>query len=65
VALGIHRATAARRVARARTAYVDDVRALLAARLQVARDELDDVIGMVMSRLDVSIPRLLQAHASP
>ena len=65
VALGIHRATAARRVARARTAYVDDVRALLAARLQVARDELDDVIGMVMSRLDVSIPRLLRAHASP
>ncbi len=60
VALGIHRATAARRVARAREAYLADVRGLLAARLGLARDELDGVIGMVLSRLDVSISRLLQ-----
>jgi len=65
VALGIHRATAARRVARARTVLVDDTRALLAARLQLSSEELDDVIGMVLSRLDVSIPRLLQAHPEP
>lgn len=58
VALGIHRATAARRVARARGALVDGTRALLAARLQLASEELDEVIGMVLSRLDVSIPRL-------
>ncbi len=64
VALGIHRATAARRVQRARMTYIDDVRALLAARLQLPRDELDGVIGMVLSRLDVSIPRLLRADAS-
>jgi len=64
VALGIHRATAARRVARARGTYVDAVRALLAARLQVPGDELDGVIGLVLSRLDVSIPRLLRADGS-
>jgi RNA polymerase sigma-70 factor (ECF subfamily) len=64
VALGIHRATAARRVARARGAYVDAVRALLADRLQVPRDELDGVIGLVASRLDISIPGLLRAPAS-
>ncbi|HEX7839363.1 MAG TPA: sigma-70 family RNA polymerase sigma factor [Kofleriaceae bacterium] len=63
VALGIHRATAARRVARARTAFVDDTRALLAARLELPAAELDEVIGLVLSRLDVSIPRLLQGHA--
>jgi RNA polymerase sigma-70 factor (ECF subfamily) len=60
VALGIHRATAARRVARAREAYLADVRGLLADRLRLSRDELDGVIGMVLSRLDVSISRLLQ-----
>jgi RNA polymerase sigma-70 factor (ECF subfamily) len=64
VALGIHRATAARRVARARIGYVDDVRARLAVRLGLAHDELDDIIGMVLSRLDVSFPTLLQDHAS-
>jgi RNA polymerase sigma-70 factor, ECF subfamily len=60
VALGIHRATAARRVVRAREALIGATRGLLAARLELAPEELDDVIGMVMSRLDVSIPRLLQ-----
>jgi RNA polymerase sigma-70 factor (ECF subfamily) len=62
VALGIHRATAARRVARARAALVDGTRARLAARLQLSGEELDEVIGMVLSRLDVSIPRLFRAR---
>jgi len=65
VALGIHRATAARRVARARAAYVDDVRALLATRLELPRDELADVIGLVLSRLDLSIPGLLGPPRAP
>jgi RNA polymerase sigma-70 factor (ECF subfamily) len=64
VALGIHRATAARRLARAREAYVDDIRGLLAARLRLSRDDLDGVIGLVLSRLDVSISRVLRAGAS-
>jgi len=62
VALGIHRATAARRLIRAREALVADTRALLAARLQLSSEELDDVIGMVLSRLDVSLPGLFGAH---
>ena len=62
VALGIHRATAARRVVRAREALVAGTRALLAARLQLASEELDEVIGMVLSRLDVSLPALFQAR---
>jgi RNA polymerase sigma-70 factor, ECF subfamily len=64
VALGIHRATAARRVVRARETLVGDTRALLASRLQLSSEELDEVIGMVISRLDVSIPRLLAARAN-
>ncbi|HSS02995.1 MAG TPA: hypothetical protein VLM79_38300 [Kofleriaceae bacterium] len=62
VALGTHRATAARRVVRAREALVAGTRALLAARLHLASDELDEVIGMVLSRLDVSLPALFQAR---
>ena len=62
-ALGIHRATAARRVVRAREALVGATRALIAIRLGLAERELDEVIGMVMSRLDVSIPRLLEVPA--
>jgi RNA polymerase sigma-70 factor, ECF subfamily len=64
VALGIHRATAARRVARAREALVERTRGLLTARLGLAPEELDEVIGMVLSRLDVSIPRLFAVHGS-
>ena len=63
VALGIHRATAARRITRAREALVDGTRALVAVRLRLSSEELDEVIGMVLSRLDVSIPRLFRAHA--
>ena len=57
--LGIHRATAARRIARARERLVADTRSELARRLQLEPHELDEVIGLVMSRLDVSIGRLL------
>jgi RNA polymerase sigma-70 factor (ECF subfamily) len=64
VALGLHRATAARRVVRARETLVGETRALLATRLRLSGEELDEVIGMVLSRLDVSIPRLLASRAS-
>jgi len=62
VALGIHRATAARRVVRAREALVGETRALLVTRLQLSDEDLDEVIGMVLSRLDVSIPKLLEVR---
>jgi RNA polymerase sigma-70 factor, ECF subfamily len=57
--LGIHRATAARRITRARERLAADTRAELARRLALAPEELDEVIGLVMSRLDVSLGQLL------
>jgi RNA polymerase sigma-70 factor (ECF subfamily) len=61
--LGIHRATAARRIARAKEQLVAETRRQLAAKLKLDERELDDVIGLVMSRLDVSIGKLLQTRA--
>ena len=58
--LGIHRATAARRIARAKELLVAETRRQLAIKLKLDDHELDDVIGLVMSRLDVSIGKLLQ-----
>ncbi len=57
--LGIHRATAARRIARAREHLVTETRRLLAERLAIDASELDEVIGLVMSRLDISLGKLL------
>jgi RNA polymerase sigma-70 factor, ECF subfamily len=57
--LGIHRATAARRIARAKEQLVAETRQQLARMLKLDERELDDVIGLVMSRLDVSIGKLL------
>ncbi|MBS1123936.1 MAG: putative DNA-binding regulatory protein, partial [Deltaproteobacteria bacterium] len=62
--LGIHRATAARRIARAKEQLVAETRRRLAIRLGLADLELDEVIGLVMSRLDVSIGQLLATGRS-
>ncbi|MGE0872776.1 MAG: sigma-70 family RNA polymerase sigma factor [Kofleriaceae bacterium] len=58
--LGIHRATAARRIAKAREQLVEHTRRLLAERLKIDDAELDEVLGLVISRLDVSISSLLK-----
>lgn len=63
--LGIHRATAARRIARAREQLVADTRRLLAARLRLEPHELDEVLGLVISRLDMSIGKLLATGVAP
>lgn len=59
-AYGIHRATAARWVNRARDALVATTRGRLAARLAVPVDEIDSVIRLVQSRLDASVVRYLR-----
>src|SRR5204862_1497770 len=51
--LGIHRATAARRIARARDQLVAVTRELLAARLDVTPREIDDVVALVASRVSI------------
>ena len=59
-AYGIHRATAARWLARARAALVSATRTRLAARLGMPVEEIDHVIRLVQSRLDVSVVRYLR-----
>lgn len=56
---GIHRATAARRVAAARDELGEAIRGELAARLAISVDEVDSVVRLVQSRVDVSLERLL------
>jgi RNA polymerase sigma-70 factor (ECF subfamily) len=62
--LGIHRATAARRITRAREQLVAETRRQLALKLKLDETELDEVIGLVMSRLDISIGKLLATQVT-
>ncbi|HEU4735056.1 MAG TPA: sigma-70 family RNA polymerase sigma factor [Kofleriaceae bacterium] len=59
-AFGVHRATAARWLQRARGALVTATRGRLAARLKVSVDEIDSVIRLVQSQLDASMIRYLR-----
>lgn len=56
----VHRATAARWLVAARVALFDDTRELLTSRLGLAPSELDSIVRMVKSELDVSLHRLLR-----
>jgi RNA polymerase sigma-70 factor (ECF subfamily) len=56
----IHRATAARDIARARARLADRTRAVLQARLCVEPAQLESVLRLVSSQLDVSVCRLLE-----
>jgi RNA polymerase sigma-70 factor, ECF subfamily len=56
---GIHRATAARRVATARAELGAAIRAELAVRLEIAIGEVDSIVRLVQSRVDISLERLL------
>ena len=56
---GVHRATAARRVAAARDELATAIRGALAARLSITVDEVDSIIRLVQSRIDLSLERLL------
>ena len=53
--LTVHRATAARWVARARERLLEETRARLAASLEVDDRELDSILGLIASRLEVSL----------
>ncbi len=61
VLYGVHRATAARRVAAARKELGDAIRAALSARLAISVDEVASIVRLVQSRIDVSLERLLDA----
>jgi RNA polymerase sigma-70 factor (ECF subfamily) len=55
----VHRATAARRLDRARQALLKATRGELMRRLSVDRDELESIMQLILSNLDVSIHRVL------
>jgi RNA polymerase sigma-70 factor (ECF subfamily) len=57
---GVHRATASRWLASARDAIADGTRALLAKRLDLKTEEIESLIRLVRSRVDVSLERLIQ-----
>lgn len=59
-AFGVHRATAARWLQRARGALVTATQGRLAARLRVPVDEIESVIRLVQSQLDASVVRYLR-----
>jgi RNA polymerase sigma-70 factor, ECF subfamily len=61
---GVHRATAARWIADAREALGAAVRAELASRLRIAPDEVDSIVRLVQSRVDMSLDRLLVPEVS-
>jgi RNA polymerase sigma-70 factor (ECF subfamily) len=56
----IHRATAARDIARARARLADRTRAVLQARLSIDPGQLESILRLVSSQLDVSVCRLLE-----
>jgi len=59
-AFGVHRATAARWLNRARTALVAATHKRLAARLEIPVEQIDSVIRLVSSQLDASVIRYLR-----
>ncbi len=59
-AFGIHRATAARRVNRARDHLIAGTRERLAARLSLSEPEMQSVMRLIESNLHVSVARLLE-----
>ncbi|MCW5807996.1 MAG: transcriptional regulator, partial [Deltaproteobacteria bacterium] len=56
---GCHRATAARRVAAARTAVFETVRRRLLSNLRIGGQTFDSLLRLVQSELDLSIHRYL------
>lgn len=62
---GVHRATAARRVAKARDDLLLGTRERLMAKLALGREELDSVLRMIESTMHVSFARVLETNAAP
>lgn len=60
---GVHAATAARHVAKARENLVAATRAELMRRLKISHSEFESIMKLIRSRIDLSISRLL--HTNP
>lgn len=57
--LDVHRSSAARRIAKTRQDLLSSTRRGLLARLEVGRQDFDQLMGLIASRLDLSIERFL------
>src|SRR5262249_39179513 len=55
----VHRATVARRLESARKALLDGTHRMLAARLQVRAEEVESILRLIASQLEVSLPDAL------
>jgi RNA polymerase sigma-70 factor (ECF subfamily) len=55
---GVHRATALRRLERARQTLLADVRSRLRARLRLESEELESLLRLVASRIDVTLGQM-------
>lgn len=62
---GVHRATAARRVAKARAQVVKETRAAMRSRLHITAETLESILRLVESSADASVERLLAEDESP
>jgi RNA polymerase sigma-70 factor (ECF subfamily) len=62
---GVHRSTAVRWISAARTTLADRTKELLRERIEVPQDELESIIRMVRSRIDVSLERILNPAEIP
>ncbi len=62
--LRVHRSNAARRIAKARNDLLSGTRRLLHARLSIDRREFDQLMGLIASRIDLSIERFLAEKAA-
>ncbi len=60
----VHRTTVARWIGRARENLLEQTRRTLAEKLQVDRSELDSLLNLVRSQLDVSLTRFLKRSQS-
>jgi RNA polymerase sigma-70 factor (ECF subfamily) len=56
---GVHRATAARWQVRIREQLLERTRALLGAQISVSADEIDSIMRLIRSQLEVSLQRVL------
>jgi RNA polymerase sigma-70 factor (ECF subfamily) len=61
---GVHRATAARWLAEARELLGNSIREELATRLRINASEVDSIVRLVQSRVDMSLERILVPEAS-
>lgn len=62
VAFGVHRATAARQVSRARDRLLELTRTRLQQELAISEAELDSILRLIRSQLQLSIRRLLESR---